>query len=241
MGTNSLITVTGGSVIDPGDNNNINEALSEDFVPRNVSGVATNDAGALGTSSFFWSAVYSAVLNLSNSASISYTSGPEKMSLELGGAEVASLLETGFEPFSMGPRSVGTESLDAGVKNMSISEIIGNTSTGTDEEFTQSDVIITSKGGPVMVGFVGAYDSATGGGIYGTSGGERFRIKNVTSASIITGQLFVSPSASRQGFGAYTQILSGSNLTPNVAQTLRVEAQDVGVTISQVRMFAMEL
>lgn len=61
MGTNAISTATEGSIIPSDHHNQIKSALSIDLVPRNTSGVATNQAGSLGTSTFGWLNAY--VLN----------------------------------------------------------------------------------------------------------------------------------------------------------------------------------
>lgn len=57
MGTNTLTDITSG-VIDTDDINDIHEALRDDLVPRNGSGVPTNKAGSLGTQTLQWGTAY---------------------------------------------------------------------------------------------------------------------------------------------------------------------------------------
>ena len=54
MGENTLITAVAGTKIPSTHNNGLVEALEADFVPRNSSSVATNEAGDLGTSYLAW-------------------------------------------------------------------------------------------------------------------------------------------------------------------------------------------
>ena len=54
MGTNNLSTKNDGDVISADDPNQFKTALDSDLVPRNSSGVPTDEAGDLGTSSLKW-------------------------------------------------------------------------------------------------------------------------------------------------------------------------------------------
>lgn len=55
MGTNTIPEATDGTIIPASNHNSLRDALKQDIVPRNASGVATNNAGSLGTSSFKFS------------------------------------------------------------------------------------------------------------------------------------------------------------------------------------------
>lgn len=242
MGTNNLTTVSGGQVIDPAHNNNINTALTTDFVPRNSSGAPISEAGGLGTLSLFWSAIYSRILQLTSTISIEKTESPDTMVFKVGGTTEAELVDEGFTPASFGPRAIGSPGVDPGKMEMAIStSLLGFTSTSTNEDVTGSDTIVTTKGGAALVGFYGVFNDGTGGGIYGTSGGERFKIKNVTAAVDITGPMFVQTATTQNPLGGFTQVVASIGGTPGAAQTLRAEAIDIGVTISGVRMFVLEI
>lgn len=52
MGTNTINDRSPGQTVQAADNNQHNDALQGDLVPRNTSGVATADAGSLGTQTF---------------------------------------------------------------------------------------------------------------------------------------------------------------------------------------------
>lgn len=54
MGDNTLNTRSDGQVISSSDVNQYKTALNEDLVPRNSSGVATNEGGNLGNSTYEW-------------------------------------------------------------------------------------------------------------------------------------------------------------------------------------------
>ena len=54
MGTGTLTTAIDGTVIPADHHNELTSAIEGDFVPRNVSGVATTIAGEMGTSSLQW-------------------------------------------------------------------------------------------------------------------------------------------------------------------------------------------
>lgn len=58
MGTNTLSTKNEGDVIVSPDPNQFEEALQEDFVPRNSSGVPTDQAGGLGQALLRWARSY---------------------------------------------------------------------------------------------------------------------------------------------------------------------------------------
>ena len=64
MGTNNLSTKSNGETINAADPNQYKEALSGDLVPRNSSGVPTNEAGALGTDTYEWETVYTRNIQL---------------------------------------------------------------------------------------------------------------------------------------------------------------------------------
>jgi len=64
MGTNTLQTAVDGVVISSDNHNSIKGALTQDFLPRNSSGVVTDEAGDLGSSSYSWKDLYVKSLNI---------------------------------------------------------------------------------------------------------------------------------------------------------------------------------
>lgn len=54
MGTNSLSSESDGNTADAGDVNQYKDALVQDLVPRNTSGVVTDEAGSLGSATYKW-------------------------------------------------------------------------------------------------------------------------------------------------------------------------------------------
>jgi len=64
MGTNNLSTKSSGDTVIASDPNQYKTALVEDLVPRNSSGVPTNEAGGLGTDTYEWETLYTREINL---------------------------------------------------------------------------------------------------------------------------------------------------------------------------------
>jgi len=58
MGTDTIVTAIDGVVIPSDNHNSIKGALTVDLLPRNTSGVVTDQAGDLGSSSYEWKKVY---------------------------------------------------------------------------------------------------------------------------------------------------------------------------------------
>jgi hypothetical protein len=241
MGVNNLIDVSGGNTVLANHINNINDAISQDVVPRSSSGVPTTEVADLGTASLFWSQVFARILQLRSTISIESTDTPDTMQFKVDSAISAELIANGFKPSSFGPREKGTNATDPGEMQMASSELISFTSSSANEDVTNSDTILTSKGGAALIGFYGVFDDATGGGIYGSAGGERFKIKNSTASVDLTGPMFVQTSTTQIPIGAYVQLVQDIGGTVGSPQTLLAEAIDSGVSISGVRMFALEI
>lgn len=241
MGVNNLIDVSGGDTVLANHINNINDAIAQDLVPRSSSGVPTSESADIGTASLFWSQVFARILQLRSSISIESTDSPDTIQFKVDSATSAELIANGFTPESFGPREKGTNGQDPGEMQMASSELISFTSSSTDEDVTNSDVILTSKGGAALVGFYGVFDDGTGGGIFGSAGGERFKITNTTATSDITGPMYVQTASTQIPIGAYVQLVENIGGTVGSPQTLRAVAVDSGVTISGVRMFALEV
>jgi hypothetical protein len=81
MGTNTLPTRANGQFMDETWFDKINEALFGDLVPRNASGVATNNAGALGTVTYTWSqgVTYSAWYRALNNSNVIRVKSPDSL------------------------------------------------------------------------------------------------------------------------------------------------------------------
>lgn len=67
MGTNTLPLETD-TTTEAEDWNQYHDAFTGDFVPRNASGVAENEAGALGTALLFWRTLFTKVLTIGTAA-----------------------------------------------------------------------------------------------------------------------------------------------------------------------------
>jgi len=64
MGTDTIQTAIDGTVVPADHHNSIKGALSQDFLPRNTSGVVADEAGDLGSSTYSWKDLYVKSLNI---------------------------------------------------------------------------------------------------------------------------------------------------------------------------------
>jgi len=67
MGTDTLTTAIDGTIVASDNHNSIKGALTVDLYPRNSSGVVTDQAGDLGSSTYEWKALYTNDLEVSGS------------------------------------------------------------------------------------------------------------------------------------------------------------------------------
>lgn len=70
MGTNTIPEATQGNIIPASDHNSIRTSMIGDWVPRNSSAVATDQAGDLGTNSLRWSTIYGKNLNVDTALTV---------------------------------------------------------------------------------------------------------------------------------------------------------------------------
>lgn len=140
MGTNSLETKSANEVVSTDSVNQYKTALSEDHVPRNASGVATDESGSIGTSAFRWLKGWFTSIGIGASASnntIGENSGD--MEFKRDGTAQALLKSTGFTRSSISPA------------NYDVSDNINDSTTSTSlTGVTNSTVNIS----PTRVGAV---------------------------------------------------------------------------------------
>lgn len=122
MGTNTLTDRVDGQVVSQAFFNEIHDALNVDLVPRNASGVATDVAADLGSTSFRWKDGYMQRLfvgAVASGISIEDTSGDmvlKRNSLEVGrftvnGLDASDLVDSSITVSKMGANSVDTTQL----------------------------------------------------------------------------------------------------------------------------------
>lgn len=98
-GTGSISDAIPGTIIFASDFNKITGALKGDFVPRNSSGIASAEAGTLGTSTFPWGALYlgasASQLSIDDSAGaiIFRTGGVTRATIDSTGLALSSLAD----------------------------------------------------------------------------------------------------------------------------------------------------
>lgn len=68
MGDQTIATAASGQKIPPSHHNSIKNALSEDFLPRNSSGIVTSVAGAIGSLLYRWANVFTDKLTVGDTA-----------------------------------------------------------------------------------------------------------------------------------------------------------------------------
>jgi hypothetical protein len=154
MGSGSLTTETDGDTASASDVNQYKSALLEDIVPRNSSGVATDQSGSLGTSALRWLNAYIAkwiIGTVASGLSIEEDSG--KIAFFVGGSKVAEIDSNGLT-FSSIPNGRAISSGNSGSFG---------TSSGTYVDITNLSVSITTKGNPVFFTLVPAETGAAGG------------------------------------------------------------------------------
>lgn len=115
MGTNTLSTRSPGEVIPSSDHNSLVQALEVDMVPRNGSGVATDIAGSIGTSTYRWDSAYVKKIFIGEVANlIDFEQSGSTLILKLGGSTVATFTSNGIDDSSHAALSIARSKLAGG-------------------------------------------------------------------------------------------------------------------------------
>ena len=107
MGTGTIGSATAGSPIPASDHNDVKGALSEDFYPRNSSGVVANEAGSLGSAVKRWNNTYSTSFHIGTTG-LSITEESGEIVFTLAGGERARITNDHLQPPGMIAPYAGT-------------------------------------------------------------------------------------------------------------------------------------
>jgi len=183
MSTNTIPERQEGTTIFASWANDIRTAIYGDFVPRNTSAVATDQAGSLGSTSFKWLSAYLHNLYIYNSTLRT------RILRASGGSNYDWNLPNDL-PSSDGPLKVSTSgNLSYDLQgNFVLSGICSNYST-TSSSFVDPDNLslsITSNGRPVLLKLISS-DTSTPGRLRALSASNEIRIlKNGTTTIFLT-------------------------------------------------------
>jgi hypothetical protein len=154
MGTDTIPARSSGQTIVASFFNLLRDVLNGNHVPRNSSGVATDVAGDLGTSTLRWNDAYINEIFLGLTAdSISFADDSTDLIIRRAGVEVQRLDADGWTRETIKPRAAGTA-----FSNVSISSTDSGSFTTTSTSFvdvTNANATITTKGGPVYISLTG--------------------------------------------------------------------------------------
>lgn len=185
MGTNNIPQANDGEIIPASDHNSIRSALVGDLVPRNNAGAASDEAGNVGSSTYWWNTIFSKILRLKGAANASISSDGNDLVIKLGdeikarvtpqGIPVTSLVpgiasaakfmeftESGSLPIPVGCHSVivmGCGGGGGGASGTTSSGTLGNGGNGGEAGQYSIEVVQVTPGSSVSV-VVG-----TGGGV----------------------------------------------------------------------------
>lgn len=194
MSTNTIPERQDGATIFAAWANDIRTAIYGDFVPRNTSAVATDQAGSLGSTTFKWLSAYLHnlyIYNATERTKISRASGGSNHDLVLPNALA------GQDKAPLVSNATGTLSYDL-TGNFVVSSASGDFSTtsATFVDVTNLSVTITSNGRPVLVQIICDSASAAARIASLTNGGRLKFVKNgsTTLADMLVGvDAFIHP------------------------------------------------
>jgi len=149
MGTETIPERNTGETAVKGFWNVLREVLAGAHVPRNTSGVATDQFGGLGTSLLRWGTSYINKIIIGDPTdNVSIEDVSAKLQVKVGGVESANCDANGWQRNQIETRSLGTA-----YSNVSISASCNNfiTLAGSYVDVTNLSVPITTKGGPVLI------------------------------------------------------------------------------------------
>lgn len=249
MGTNTLNDRSDGQKINETWFNGLNTALKGDFVPRNPSGVATDAAGSLGTSVYWWSNLFSKAVKLLGGTKIATISPHATQTADYtltlpqalpGVPRMLSVTPTG-QINADGPppqKAVTLNGTDPGVGGIAKSSSAGSAITFNNSGYsTLLSTTLTTTGRPVRIYFEAAGTSeGDSAGIVGSSSGSSYLqvLRNGTlvfTATVPVGYEYPASAleyVDNQAAGTYTYTLQGK--TFNGTSSVR-----------NMRMVAMEL
>lgn len=180
MGTNTFTTKIAGDVLDPADPNQYKEALGVNHVPRNTSGVPTDEAGDLGQTIYRWANAYiSGAINIGLVASgLSIEEASGELIIKVGGSEKMRVDASGIKRSSFPTLGV--------LRDLQVVEF---SSSGTwDVPSNVTSIIVLASPGGGGGGAGGGTTSAFGGG--GGGGGvgvdPRLDVLNVDPSETLT-------------------------------------------------------
>lgn len=149
MGSNTLSQKSDGNIASSSDVNQYRTALNGDLVPRNASGVATNESGSIGTSAIKWLSGYIKTLFVgdpNNGNKVDEDGSDLRLSSDSGVQ-----IDINGSPIGSGINSSGISRNMLASSSVSVDTNTGTYSNGSLTYTTIVDVSFTTRGGPVIV------------------------------------------------------------------------------------------
>lgn len=229
MSTNTIPERQDGTTIFASWANDIRTALSGDVVPRNVSGVPTDQAGSIGSTSYKWLEAFFNNLYLYNSTTrtkISRASGGSNHELILPNAAPAQ----NSAPIHASTAGVISYDLTGNFVESAASGDFDSSATSFTD-VTNLSVTITSNGRPVWIGLIG--DSASvASRVASTSNGNRLRFLKNGATSLC--DMFVGSDAFIHPPGMFNFIDTAAT-AGSITYKLQVQASSGAQTMSVYR------
>lgn len=149
MGTNSLSSDTDGGIASASDINQYKEAIQGDLVPRNASGVATDEAGSIGTSLLAWLTGYIKTLFVGPPANLNKIEADSgDIVIKVNDIEALRLTESGGQAGNATTPNQVSGNDSGGPWTNDNPQATG---VSNEEDIREQDVEITTLGRPVLI------------------------------------------------------------------------------------------
>ncbi len=240
MGTNTLPTAVSGNIIPKEHHNGLKQAMETDWVPRNSSGVATENAGSLGTSSLPWLQMFFGAA--ASELSIREDSG--KIAFYVGNAKVSEMDADGLIGSGIKDDSIARGKLN--VSNYSLASGSGLISTNSTSFVlaTNQSINITTIGRPVLLMVLTDQGGSNTSGVTfessttGRQGELQFRSGASTALSTPNAGIITTP---QDYITPLSTIVTPSAGTHNYRLYYRVTGTLSTMYLTRIRLLALEL
>lgn len=209
MGDNTLVSKNDGDIIPSSVVNQYRTALNGDLVPRNTSGVATDLAGDIGTSSIGWANVYADTYNIGTPASglKIVENGSNQISIQSSGVERVIIDDDGLNADGLKDATISAAKL--GVNSVTTTKI--SDSNVTTAKIADSNVT------RAKIEDVGEQSSSSSGS-FSTTSASAVDVTNLSVTITTSGRpimIFLTPTSSggslyAQGTAGVVDILRGA-------------------------------
>ena len=153
MGNDTINQATDGTIIPSSNHNSIRNALSVDLTPRNASGVVTDQAGSIGSSTYTWLGGY--IQNMYALTKLWIGTISKNNTLETDGSDDIVIKRNNLEVGKFDSDGLTKGSIQPVGQQISSSSGSFSTASSSFVDVTNLSVTLTTVGRPVFISMIG--------------------------------------------------------------------------------------